>query len=507
MSDPTTPDNAEHPVFERLTRDVTIGQGARQGAAWVTASRFSWQGFQFAMSLITARLLLPSQFGEAALVLAICAFAQLFTDLGLTAAVVQARRVTEELLSTTFWVNLATGLALTLAISALSVPLAIVYDVPNIEPLLVLASLNFALSCAVVQTALLERTFHFKRLSLLESATNILGIAAVPVAAVLGAGTASLVIGPLLSTASLSLVLWVSVPWRPHRRPDRASALRLWRFSRGLVGFNALNYWSRNLDTLLLGRVATTGQLGEYTRAFSLTTMPVQQMSMVVGRVLFPSLSRLQDDRPRMGRAWTKGMSAASSITLPVTIGLATTAPALVPVLYGSRWTGMVPVLELLALAAMPQIVASGTGSLFRAADRTGLMFKLGLVSSSMSVIAIVAGLPWGTQGVAAALLVKSWLALPVVLVPMARIVELHWREVIGPVLAVGWPTAGLAAATLAIRWLAPGDAAPWQVLIVQVAVGVGVYALILWRTDAPMLRAALRRLEGIRAQRAPSAP
>jgi O-antigen/teichoic acid export membrane protein len=503
MSEPET----QHPVIAALSRDVSVGRGAREGAAWITASRLSWQAFQFAMSLVTARLLLPSEFGHAALALAVCAFAQLFTDLGLSAAVVHARRVTEPLLSTTFWLNLLTGIVLCVGISAAAVPLAHAFHQPAIAPLLALASLNFVFSCGVVQTALLERTFHFRRLAFIEAGTSIVGIVVVPVAAVLGAGAASLVIGPLTSTVLLSIALWASVPWRPHRWADRASLARLWRFSRGIVGFNSLNYWSRNLDTLLLGRVATPGQLGEYNRAYMLTTMPVGQMSMIAGRVMFPALARLRDDTHRLARAWIKGMSTASSLTLPITVGLATTAPALVPVLYGSRWNGMVTVLELLALAAMPQIVAGSTGALFRATGHTDLMFKLGLISSGLSVIAIVGGLPWKATGVAAALLIKSWIGLFVVLVPLARVVGLRLREVLFPVLASAVPTAGLAAATLAVRALAPQGTAAWELLAVQIATGVIAYLAILWRTNRTAFEMVRRHALAFRARRTAASP
>lgn len=491
----------EHPVVQRLARDVTVGQGARQGAFWITISRLSWQAFQFLASLITARLLLPSQFGEAALVLTIAAFAQLFTDLGLASAVVHARRVTESLLSTAFWLNLLTGIALFGLIAAVSVPLSNLYGHGNIAPLLVLAGTNFVLNTAAVQLALLERTFHFKRLAILEVISNIAGISAMPIAAALGAGAASLIIGPLITTTLLSAGLWESVPWRPHKRPDAASMAELWRFSRGIVGFNTVNFWTRNLDTLLLGRAATTAQLGEYTRAFSLTIMPVQQMILIVGRVLFPSLARMRDEPRRMGLAWVRGMSAATSVMMPITVTLATTAPALVPVLYGARWTGMVVILELLAIATLPQLVASTAGSLFRAVGQTDLLFKLGLGTSFLGVVAIVAGLPWGTTGVAVGICIQSWIAVPIVLFPIARSVELRPSEILRPVVAGGLPTLALAVGTLAVRFLAPSGAAHWKVLLVQLAVGSALYCFMMWRTDAPALQMARARLTAFRAR------
>jgi hypothetical protein len=165
----------------------------------------------------------------------------------------------------------------------------------------------------------------------------------------------------------------------------------------------------------------------------------------------------------------------------------------------------MVTVLELLALAAMPQIVASSTGSLFRATGHTDLMFKLGLISSGLSVVAIVAGLPWKATGVAAALLIKSWIGLWIVLVPLARVAGLRLRGVTLPVLASAVPTAGLAAAALTVRWLAPPGTAAWEVLAVQVATGLIAYAAILWRTNPAALTTLRRRAVALRGRRSAS--
>lgn len=498
-ANPDDPEEAdEHPVVRQMARDVSLGQGARQGAAWIGGARVAGQVFQFAVSIITARLLLPSQFGQAALVLAVTAFGQLFTDLGLAAAVVHARRATREVLSTAFWVNLVTGLALTLIVVGLSFPLSSLYGQPSLAPLLWLASLNFVLSCGVVQMAILERTFNYKRLAIVETLSLAVGIAAVPIAALAGAGTASLVIGPLLSTILLSAGLWGTVRWRPDVLPTRRAVGDLWRYSRGLVGFNAVNYWSRNLDTLLLGRYASAGHLGEYTRSFSLTMIPVTQMSLVLGRVLFPALARLQDEPRRMGLAWARGMSAAGSLALPLTVTLAATAPSLVAVLYGPRWAGMVPVLQLLAIATVPQIVAASTGNVFRAAGRTGLLFRLGLISSGLSVVAIVAALALsdgGTVAVAAALMIKSWVALPISLVPLARIVRLSAGEMIRACFGVGWPCGALAVGELVVRWAAPDTFATWQTLFMQLALGGGLYLAVLWFMDAPVIAMARERL------------
>ena len=489
----------EHPALARLAREVSLKQGAAQGGVWMTVAAIGTQTFQFVISILMARLLLPRQFGEVAIVYSIGAFAQIFTDLGLTAAVVHVRRVTEEVLSTAFWLNVLTGVFLTLLIAALAYPISVIYGQPQLVPLMALVSLNFTLSFGSVHLALLERTFHFRRIAVVETGSSIIGIAATPIAAAMGLGVYSLVVGPLISTAVLSLFLVASVRWLPRRRIDRKSLRDLWRFSKGLVGFNAINYWSRNLDNVLLGATVTSASLGEYNRAYNLMMIPIGQTSGVLMRVVYPALARMQQDPARMGRAWTRAMSAATgSFILPLTLTMAAAAPALVAVLYGPHWSGMVGVLELLCLAAVPQIICTALGGPYRATGQTGLMAKLGLVNAISSILAILAGLNWGVTGVAVGLLVSSWLMLPVMVAPLAKIFEMSLPNLLRAVVA-GWaPAFAAVAGELLIRVLASHTTAPTELLAFQLGAGGALHIGITWHSESEVsaaLKTRLRRL------------
>jgi O-antigen/teichoic acid export membrane protein len=501
---------AEHPAVAALLRDVSLGEGARQGAAWLGGARLAVQATQFVVSIITARLLFPSQFGEAAVAMAIMAFAQLFTDLGLAAAIVHARQVTTRLLTTAFWLNVGAGAGLGLLVAALAYPFSLLYGNPEILKLLLIASLNFLVTRGAVQTALLERTFNYRRLALVETTSQMAGIVLVPIAAVAGLGASSLVLGPLLGTILLSAGLWASVPWRPSGRPARSEVRQLWTFSRGLVAFNSVNYWSRNLDTLLLGRIVTSGQLGQYNRAFNLMMLPVQQISWVLARVLFPSLSRLRDEPRRLASAWLRGLEVAAGLSMPVTITFAAAAPALVAVLYGPRWTGTVPLLELLALSAVPQILAASTGAVYRALGLTDLLFKVGMGSTAIGMIAIIGGLHWGTRGVATGLLIAACVALPIVVGPLLRRLEVGFAELRRPLIGVLVPAAALGAGELAIRIGLAGRVSAFIELVLQLIVGGALYLLSLRRLRSPVLdlmRGQLRRLlDRVRRRAAPGA-
>ncbi len=473
----------QHPVLRRLQTQASVGSAARTGAAWAAGSRIASQLVQFLGLIISARLLVPSDYGSAAVVAPVLAFGGLFANLGLASAVIHARRVTEELLSTAFWISTGAGVLLTAAVAGLAVPLSLLFGIPTLAPLLLLASVMFVINLSTVHLALLERTLRFKTVALVETVSVLLAVLTIIGTAATGAGPFSLVWGPLVNQASSTIGLWAAVRWRPHARPDRESARSLWAYSKGLTGFRALNFWSHNADNLLLARFVSLAELGNYNRAYNLMKLPIMQTTTLMGRVLFPALTRLRDDRQRMGRAWLRALSLAGALVAPLTLGMAVAAPAMIEVLFGRRWLGMVTVLQLLSVAALPQTLTSTAGGLLQAVGATNVLFRVGMVTSALSVTAMLVGLPWGTVGVAAALMVKFYIEIYICLRPCLQQLQLRWIDLLRATRGFFAACLVMAAVGLLVRF-GMRDAAAWQVLLSQTAACAATYTTALWFTD-----------------------
>jgi O-antigen/teichoic acid export membrane protein len=490
FSEAETTREAEHPVIAQLRQDVSLADGARKGGMWLAGGSWATQAFQFAISIVMARLLLPQQFGETALVNAIAGFAIIFTDLGLSAAVIHAQRVTQKLLDTAFWLSALSGIALTLALCGAAFPIASAYGQPQLVGLFIVVSLNFTFQLGAVHLALLERAFHYRRVAFIESIAAVAGLAATPLFVLAGFGVYSVVLGPLVNTTLLSLLLWLNVPWRPTIRFSAEAMRRIWSFSRGLVGFNAINYWARNLDNIMLGAYVSDAELGKYNRSYNLMMIPIGQVGSVLMRGLYPALARMQDEPRRLGRAWIRAIAVSGgAFTLPITLTLAATAPALVRVLYGDRWVGMVPILQLLALAAVPQMIGASSGAPYRAAGKAGLLFRLSLITTASTIVAIVVGVQWGATGVAAALLAKSWINLPIAVLPLAKHLGMRKREVFLPILSSWVPASALFGAELGVRFLLGPQLPAVAVLALQLVLGAGAQGLIVWRSGSETSR------------------
>lgn len=452
------------------------------GVACGTASRLLSQVVQLASVAVLARLVAPADFGLVAIVTTFVGFAMIFTNLGIGAFLVHAREPSPDDLSTAFWLNAASGLLLTAVFTAASGPIADLYGQPRLGMLVAIGSLSFSLSLGIVHNALLERDLRFTSLALVEPSA-ILVSAVVPVSlAAAGAGATALVVGHVAATVWKTGCLWSMVRWLPRARPSTRSLRDLWSYSGALFGFNVVNYWARNADNLLLGAVAGPGPLAFYSRAYALMLLPVQQGTQVLGRVLFPALTRMREDEDRLRRGYVRSLRLLAALTFPLSVGMASASPALVSVVLGGRWSDAAVLLAVLSLSGPAQIVSGTTGALYQAVGRSDLQLRRGLVSAVVLVSAIVLGLRWGAVGVAIAVSTAYWAVAPVVTAPAWRLVGLRSSTALRLLLPLAACAAAMGGAVLAVGELLHDSSGPpgAAVLLVQVGTGAATYAVLL---------------------------
>lgn len=470
---------------ERLETSIPLARRTARGVAWVTSARLASQGVQFAASIVLARLLLPNAYGLVAIVWTFTGFAFLFNDLGIGAALVQSESITEADISTAFVINATVGVGLTLVVLVLSGPLAAVVHQPRVAGLLALASIGYTLSNTTVPTALLERRMRFRTVAAIDLSTTVLGLGISVCAAALGEGAKSLVIGPLFTMASSTVVSFVAAGWIPRAVPTRASAHKLFAFGKHVTGFNIVNYWARNGDNVLIGRFVGAAELGLYNRAYMLMLMPVTQVTGVLGRVLLPVFSAMQHDPARLRAAVMRVSRASGVLFFPLVLGLAATAHNFVLVAFGSRWRGAIPLVAILAFSAAPQIITAMSGLLSQAVGRTKLLSTWGNLSSSSVILAIVIGLPWGAEGVAIAFAARAYLLLPLSLAPSKRATGIGTTAFVRASAAPFAAAGVMALIVAAIGVLLTPALGPAACLALQIFIGAGVYLRIL-RTAMP---------------------
>jgi O-antigen/teichoic acid export membrane protein len=453
-----------------------------QGIGWSGAQQAVQQLLKFVFTILLMRLLTPDDFGQVGMILVFAGIAQLFSELGLGAAVVQRRELRPEHLDSVFWANIAAGAALTALFAALAGPIALFYELPSLRPLTLAISLTFFIgSFRVVQYSLLQRSMAFRKLALVETVAVLLSGGLAVGLALAGYGIWSLV-GQLLALSfSAAVLLWLVGGWRPSFS-FRFQALReLFSFSFNLLGFSLLDYSVTRASYLLIGKFIGAPALGIYSRADQLMLMPVSQVAGVISRVMFPALSAIQDQLERVKQIYLRAIRAISLLTFPVMLGLMVTARPFVLVALGEQWAEVIPLLQVFCLAGMTMSVGTTVGWIYTSQGRTDIMMRWGLFAGVVRVSAIAIGLRWGILGVAVAWVASGYLILWYPSWAIAgRLINLRFSEMVRTLSGNFLCAAGMAAAVFLLGRAVPETWPLWLLLGIQVTAGAVIYILLI---------------------------
>jgi PST family polysaccharide transporter len=441
--------------------------------------------------VILARLLSPSDFGVIAMAWLVTGFANIFHDCGTKAAVILRRELPSALLDSVFWLNVGIGVAIAILMALLAPVIAEAMGEAQLAKVLWLLALAFPIgSLGLVQQALLERASRFRSVALVECGAAWAGLTAGILAALAGWGVYSLVSQAIVGWIVLTGGLWAASMWRPAWRCSLALIREIAGFSGNLVGFEIVRYFARNIDTVLIGRFLGATDLGYYNLAYRLMIWPLQNTSEVAARALFPALSRVQEDKPRLRQASVRAAAATFLLTAPLSLGLFVLREPFVLAVMGERWLKVADLLFWLAPVCMVQSVGTTATLLFVSTGRTDVMFKFAVFSSVAVTCAIFVGLQWGVEGVAAAYcataLVLFWpnLALSFRLVDLSVIAFL--RRLL-PTLFTALLMALFVAAVA--EHSAMLVQAQWARLLVLAALGAALYVAVSIFVQRPLLK------------------
>ncbi len=403
------------PVSASLDRPSGAMRGRALGGVVKTGlSQLARLLVQFGSIFVLSRLLLPSQFGLLAMVAPVIGFAALFQDLGLSQAVVQKDSLTEREVSSLFWIGFAMSLVLAAVLVALSPLVGRFYREPVATALTAAMSVNIVLGGLIaVPGALLSRRMRFGVMAIFEASAAIGGLAVSIGFALLLHDVWALYLGNLASALIPTVGFWAAARWHPSRPARRLEAAGALRFGAGVTGFNVANFFARNLDNVLIGRVWGERPLGLYDRAYKLLLFPLQQISAPISRVMLPVLSQMAGEPARYRAAYVQTLSQMMLVGLPGIAFMVGAAAPLVSFLLGPRWADAAPIFAILGLASLVQIPNNSTGWLFMSQSRTREYMLWGLFSAVTSVASFAAGVPYGPKGVATAYAIGEYLRTP----------------------------------------------------------------------------------------------
>lgn len=403
------------------------------GLRWSGISQVGRQLLNFFTSVILARLLSPQEFGLLGMIIVFTGFAQVFSELGLGAALIHKQDLNQSHLNSVFLINLVTGVFLSGIIIACAPFIASFYNEPKLKLLTMVVAINFIIgSFKVVQQSLFQKKLDFRILALIDIiATFIAGFTAI-IMALMGCGVWSLVIQSLFLMLISVVMLWRFSSWRPNFSFKVKALKDLLGFSSNLLGFNILNYWVRNLDNLLVGKFIGASSLGIYVRAYSLMLLPISQVTSIISQVMWPALSIIQKNIYRVKDIYLRSTRVIALVTFPMMAALFVVADSFILGIFGIKWKELIPIFRILCIEGFGQGVGTTVGWIYNSQGRTDIQFKWGIFSGIIRFIAFFIGLRWGVMGVAAAYVISGYFILwyPAWAIP-GRLINLRFVEML----------------------------------------------------------------------------
>jgi PST family polysaccharide transporter len=365
-----------------------------------------WQALKTALQIgslvILSRLLGPREIGLMSMVVAITGVGAVLKDFGLSVGSVRLKNLSDQEKSNLFWLNSALGLTITIGFLVLSRPIAWFYHQSELVNITRILSVTFLLSGLSTQLqAELQRSLRFSTMGAIELAAQALGVAAaIFVALRTPTVDARLAQALVQAIALLALQFWLA-NWFPSLPSRHTSIRHVLRFGAGLSITQLLAYASKNIDNVVIGMRYGAYELGIYSRAFQLVTMPLIQMMSPMSRVSIPVFARIVDDDEQFMRY----LVAAQTMVVgggAVFFGcVAGGAYVIVDVLLGHAWIPAAPIAQALAAGAVFKLLGQVPYWLFVAYGAAGRQVKLYLVGQPIIIGCILAGLPFGSIGVA----------------------------------------------------------------------------------------------------------
>ena len=461
---------------------TTLKNQTVSSVKWSALSQAGRQGTQLLTTVILARLLAPSDFGLLGMAMVVIAFIEIFKDLGTTAALIQKKELSEALLSSIFWVNVGFGI-LAMVVLFFGAPLGgLFYREPGVVAILRVLSLSFFISSlSILQQALLQRSLDFQALAKVEISAVVCGAVVGIGLAWYGAGVWSLVFQSLTTVSVTTIFLWLSSSWRPQWIFHWQEVKSVSSFSSNLVGFNIFNYFSRNADYLLIGRYLGAQNLGYYTLAYRILLFPLQNISAVIGRVMFPVYSSIQDDNRRFSSIYLKIAVTIALITFPMMFGVLALAKPFILVVFGAKWQPTILLIMIFAPIGLAQSIITTVGAIYQSKSRTDWLFRWGIGSGVFVVIAFVIGLQWGIVGVAVAYAIASVsLFYPNFAIPF-RLIDLKFMKLIQALYKPFINSLIMFLAIMLLKYFLPNELSNQLVLGLSVGMGIMVYAFMSW--------------------------
>lgn len=476
---------------------MSVKQQATKSVLWSAIERFSVQGIQFLLSIIIARLLLPTDYGLIAMLSIFMAIAQTFIDSGFANALIQKKNRTEIDYSTAFFFNIAISLFVYLLLYFFSPAIADFYDQEELNAITRIVGLSLLInSFGIVQQAKLTIALNFKRQAIASlTAVIISGLIGVGMA-YHGYGAWALVWQSLLNNFLRVGLLWYFSGWVPLFIFSGESFRTLFSFGSKILLSSLLHTIYTNLYTLIIGKRFSAGELGYYNRAFTLAQFPSTNLTNVIVRAVYPIQCRLQDDDEQLRSIFLKYMRMACYLIFPVMIGFSALAKPLISLLLTDKWLPAVPLLQILCIAYMWDPIMKINHNMLNVKGRSDYFLYAEVLKKIVAFSILFLTIPFGVKVMCAGLILYAFADIIIITYYTRKLTGISLLlqiKVLLPVVLLSFSMGGFVYLTTLLV------ASVWMQIFLGLLVGVSYYVILSYIFDIREIKTLISLVKRIK--------
>lgn len=472
----------------------------RSNVVWVALSQIIRVACNVLTIFFLSRLLSPTDIGLISMAMVVINFIAIIRDLGTSAAVIQHKEIDEDLRSSVFWLNLIFGIVLAGIIIAVSPLIASFFNAPPLIKVLDILAISLPIySITSTNMALLERDSQFKQISFIEIVSTLASLILALYMAYEGYGVYSLVGQTILQATLSAIMLVIASRWLPKFILSKKALQSIFGFTSNLVFFNIVNYFARNLDQIVIGRFFAKNDLGIYTMGYRIMLFPVQNITAVLTRSLFPLLSRLADNKAEAFGLYQTSLRSVALLIPIIMCEIAAVHQELVAVTLGSNWTRVAILLVILAPTAILQAFVTTTGTVFMSQGKSGTLFRITVFNTLVQCASFLLGILYNIDMLA----IFYGIANLIIFIPNMSLASRTLGGTLGASLKVIYGPILLAIGCGVLSYLsrlAVPDSSALLRLCIGLIVGVGVYyvmfKLLKWQFSVKKVEQELAEAE-----------
>ncbi|MBB5987697.1 lipopolysaccharide biosynthesis protein [Sphingobium lignivorans] len=481
MTQDPTSRTAQNPAFQdaEATHDG-FGDRVRSALFWRSGGQIVTQILSWTSTLAVIRILNPADYGLFAMTQVMLNFMMFLNGYGLISALVQSESVDTRKLRQAFGLMILMNGGLAAAQLLLAPLAASYYRQPMVADLLRAQALIYLSTPFIsLPEVLMGRSLDFKRPAFVNLIAGLIAAGVAIGGALAGWGVWTLVWAPIAGFWSKAIGYLIATRFFVLPIFDFRGTGPLILYALSLLGSQLFFLIQSQADVFIGGRVLDPHALGLYAEALFLTQIFVSKFIPPLNDVAFPAFARMQADRQRVARSFRQAIRLLMLIACPLYLGMAVTAEPLVATLFGHKWLGMVPFVQVLALAMPFYALQVMFPPVCNAMGRPGLSARIAMIGAVIMPVAFLIGIRFGALGLAMAWLCAFPLFALVTARVAGRLIGLSFAEV-GRAVAPGFiSAAAMALIVLGTDSLLPGMAAPIR-LLVLVAIGAGSFVALL---------------------------